>query len=76
MINQLKYFNKFVSLLDLINQLKFIITRIDGIKYNTQLSYDEKREILKKIRTQINVISQQVDAIKKEIKLISTYKVN
>jgi uncharacterized membrane protein YukC len=76
MIDQFKYFNKFVSLLDLINQLKLLIKRIDDVKYNTQLSYDEKRENLKNFRAQINVISQQVDAIKKEIRLISTYKVN
>lgn len=76
MIDQLKHLNKLTSLLDLIGQLQLLIKKIDDAKEDKSLSLEERKARLKKFREQISVISQQVDTLKKEINLLTQYKVN
>jgi len=53
-----------------------LLSKICDIENDTKTSTDEKIEQMKKIRDEIMKVSDEIDNIKKEIKLISDCSIN
>jgi len=58
------------------HRIRELLVRIQEIQDDTQMPDKEKLSEIKNIKKEIAKVNEQIDSIKKEIKLISSYRVN
>lgn len=58
------------------NQVKELVTQIKKIENDLQMPPKEKLSQIKIIRAELNKVGTEIDKVKKEIKLLSSYSVN
>jgi hypothetical protein len=58
------------------NTLKNLISQIKKIEDDTQSSNNEKLSQIKIIKEEITKVGMEIDTLKKEVTLLSTYSIN
>jgi peptidoglycan hydrolase CwlO-like protein len=58
------------------HMLKDLLSKIDEIEKDPNLTVSEKRVEIKKIREDIAKVGTEIDNLKKEITLLNTHRVN
>lgn len=58
------------------HKIRNLLSEIDALEINAQLTSEEKLWQIKIIREEISKVNAEIDNIKKEIRLISAYGVN
>jgi hypothetical protein len=56
--------------------VKSLLSQIKEIETNEKTSANEKLSQIKKIREEISKVGTEIDSVKKEINLLTTYNVN
>jgi uncharacterized protein Yka (UPF0111/DUF47 family) len=59
-----------------INTVKELLRQIKELEANTQMLAIEKLSEIKKIREELNKVGTEIDNIKREIKLLDSYRLN
>ena len=68
--------NAETRLLEHMHTIKKLLSKLDDIDTDSSVPIKEKLLLIKDIRDEINKVGVEVDEIKREIKLLSTYDVN
>ena len=58
------------------NQARELVERIKKIETDSQIPKIEKLSLIKKIRNEISNLSEEIDNIQNETKLLNSYQVN
>jgi hypothetical protein len=58
------------------SQARELVERIKKIETDSQIPKIEKFSLIKKIRNEISNLSEEIDNIQKETKLLNSYQVN
>ena len=63
-------------LIEYMHTIRDLLSKLDDIETDSSVPIKEKLLVIKNIRDEINKVGVEVDEIKREIKLLSTYDVN
>lgn len=56
--------------------IKELMRQLQQIEVNTQIPANQRLEEIKKIKAELDKVGEEIDSIKREIKLLDQYRVN